>query len=349
MKKNLSGYSSLWIILGIAALALLFGFLVIRKRINTPPAPKQDQAQQNNDQQTPQPDQMTTNPSVSDSSNWQTYVNQKHGFSVKYPLGLKVGAVSSNSVLGSYQVPIKGFHVGSLVFVLLKDPEVKQQADGYFKESLDLALHPVQAAPGEPTESCKQDKISNTNSNVVSVQSVSCNGEGGPSRYAYIKGSSYDVFVDGYSSGFDADYGPAAKSFTDADYAAILGSFAFTSSTTTQATTVTTTSTNTNTSTSKSTQNPTIQKFTITADDSSASPEEINVTAGNIVEITFSVAGSNVYDGGLDFRSSVVNSGTIHTAESKTISFKADKSFSFTPYWPASNIAKSYKIKVVVQ
>jgi len=89
--------------------------------------------------------------------------------------------------------------------------------------------------------------------------------------------------------------------------------------------------------------------FTIVANDSSASPTSIRIKKGEAVEITFQVKKEGTYYGGLDFRSPIVSSGKIAPGESKTISFKADQSFSFTPYWPASNVAKPYKIEVIVE
>ena len=72
------------------------------------------------------------------------------------------------------------------------------------------------------------------------------------------------------------------------------------------------------------------------------------VPTGTIVEITFNVGSTNVYYGGLDFRSSVINSGTVYAGQAKTISFTAKNSFDFTPYWPASQVSKNYKISVMV-
>lgn len=94
---------------------------------------------------------------------------------------------------------------------------------------------------------------------------------------------------------------------------------------------------------------PVIKSFTIIADDSVATPASISVKAGTIVELTFNVSASNVYYGGLDFKAPLIDTGTIYAGSSKTISFKADQSFEFTPYWPSSGVKKDYTIKVNVQ
>jgi|GEM_PF-1631445 len=94
---------------------------------------------------------------------------------------------------------------------------------------------------------------------------------------------------------------------------------------------------------------PAPQSFTIHASDESADLTNISVPSGTKVTITFFVNQTGTYYGGLDFRSSVLNTGTIATGQSKSISFTATSSFSFTPYWPASNVAKPYKININVQ
>ncbi len=307
--NNQKGYTTLIVMLLVAVAALVFGFLVIRQRIKTPPPAAVNPAPV--PVLTPEPDVLVIDPT------WQTYVNTKYGFQLQYPANFKVGVISKNSVLGTFQVPVRGFHVGPLVLVVLKDPSLKKQAQDYFNQYAD----------------CTADKIKNL---TVTVKAVTCVGEGGQARYAYIKGSAYDVFVDGYSKGYDTqDFGKFSK---ETDYASILSTFKFQAD---QAASPVTTTTLTPPSA--------VQTFSITADDSGASLQEITVPKGTIVEITFSIATSNVYYGGLDFRSSVVNSGTILTGQSKTISFTANQSFLFTPYWPASNVAKNYLIKVTAQ
>jgi|GEM_PF-2950913 hypothetical protein len=364
--RNQQGYTTLVIMLIAAVVFGLVGYLVIRQRIKTPASTNNNQ-QQNSTNQPPAANQTTQTPATQNAvipADWKTYTNDKHGFSVKYPSAMKAGSVSSNSVLGTYQVPVKGLHVGPLVLIALEDAGLKKQAQDYFAGYYNEAVNPAptQPADGPGPIACTLDKVSN--SNVVSIKSVTCSGEGGGAKYAYITGKSYDVFIDGYSKGYDnADNGQFAK---PEDYLTALGSFVFTKDQPAAASPSPTVANSPTPAPAPSpapsptpgpnpspapTPNPTsaIQTFTIIADDSSATPNQISVPARTIVEITFNVASTNVYYGGLDFRSSVVNSGTVHSGESKTISFTAHQSFSFTPYWPASQVAKSYKINIVVQ
>lgn len=92
------------------------------------------------------------------------------------------------------------------------------------------------------------------------------------------------------------------------------------------------------------------KQFSISADDSSYSPlGPINVNKGDTVKITFNVKTTGVNFGGLDFRSSEFDTGTIKPGGSKTVEFVADSSFSISSYWPGSNTKKPYTIEVVVQ
>lgn len=105
-------------------------------------------------------------------------------------------------------------------------------------------------------------------------------------------------------------------------------------------------STTTPSSSSTSTTN-----ISITANDSSASQTDITVNKGAKVNLTFKVDSDGVYHGGLEFKSTdpAIDSGGIKPGDSKTISFVADKSFSFTPYWYESGVKKDYMINVNVQ
>jgi hypothetical protein len=344
MKK---GNKILVFMLVAAAIALGFGFYVMNQRVQAPQVSEQNQENNSNDNVTPPPvppAQPEEIPLVS-TTNWKVYENDKHVFSLKYPSNLKAGSISDNSVLGTVDAPVRGFHVGPLVLVVLKDPTLKKEAQDYFNGVYSAATS-TPAQGQDVAVECKADVI--TNSGVVSIKSASCTGEGGPAKYAYIQGPAYDVFVDGYSKGYDNQ---ANGEFASAsEYVTVLSTFRFSNyvSTETPIPTPTTPPASSTTPPTTPPTPPTIQSFAIAADDNTATPSEISVAKDAIVQITFNV-GSNVYYGGLDFKSNVVNSGTIAANNSKTISFKATESFFFTPYWPASSIAKNYTIKVNVQ
>lgn len=89
--------------------------------------------------------------------------------------------------------------------------------------------------------------------------------------------------------------------------------------------------------------------FTINANDESADLTTLNVKKGDKITVTFKVDTNNVYHGGLEFKSDVVSSKPIQPGDSDTVTFTADKSFDFTPYWYQSSVKKDYLISVKVQ
>jgi hypothetical protein len=91
------------------------------------------------------------------------------------------------------------------------------------------------------------------------------------------------------------------------------------------------------------------KNFTVTANDNAATPSMITVNKGDKVNLTIKLGTENVYQFGLDFRSSVINSGTIQPGASKTITFTANNTFMMEAYWPASQVKKAAFIHVMVE
>ncbi|MEW6722265.1 MAG: hypothetical protein AB1324_03315 [Candidatus Micrarchaeota archaeon] len=84
------------------------------------------------------------------------------------------------------------------------------------------------------------------------------------------------------------------------------------------------------------------KEFTVEADDNAFyPPSPIQVNEGDMVKITFVVRSSNVYFGGLDFRSPKFKTAALKPGESGSVEFVADESFTITSYWPASGVRKS--------
>lgn len=87
----------------------------------------------------------------------------------------------------------------------------------------------------------------------------------------------------------------------------------------------------------------------ILADDIHSDPQSITVAKDTEVTIIFRVDTKNVAYGGLDFRSLVLDTGTIASGDSKTVSFRAVGSFAFTPFLPSTQTAKGYSIDIIVE
>jgi hypothetical protein len=87
---------------------------------------------------------------------------------------------------------------------------------------------------------------------------------------------------------------------------------------------------------------PQVFEFTLEADDFGFYPQStIEVPKGSKVKITFVVRTSNVYYGGLDFRSPKFETRQVRPGERTTVEFVADESFTFTSYWPLSGVQKA--------
>lgn len=82
------------------------------------------------------------------------------------------------------------------------------------------------------------------------------------------------------------------------------------------------------------------QNYAVDADDKGADPASLTVPKGSKFTITFNV-GSDVYYGGLDFRSPKFNSPKVSPGGTWTTpELTADETFKISAYWPASNVKK---------
>jgi hypothetical protein len=94
---------------------------------------------------------------------------------------------------------------------------------------------------------------------------------------------------------------------------------------------------------------PQTVNISTSANEESASPSSFLVPKGAKVNLTFNVKTEGVYYGGIDFRSLVVNSGTILAGQFKTVTFTANSSFTFNGFWPSSGVQKNVTVKINVE
>src|SRR3989338_54336 len=93
-----------------------------------------------------------------------------------------------------------------------------------------------------------------------------------------------------------------------------------------------------------------IVEFTIVADEKSINPQIVEVKKGQKVKITFEFNDDKIYFGGLDLKSDYWNTVEYQKGSGKNavVEFIADKSFSYTGYWPDTAAKKaSGQVRVV--
>jgi hypothetical protein len=100
-------------------------------------------------------------------------------------------------------------------------------------------------------------------------------------------------------------------------------------------------------------QTPTTQTQTLTeakveADDYGFYPSILEFTKGAKVKLYLYVRSSNVYYGGLDFRSEKFKTEPIKPGQKTEVEFIADKDFIIESYWPLSNVKKA-DLKIIVK
>jgi hypothetical protein len=100
-------------------------------------------------------------------------------------------------------------------------------------------------------------------------------------------------------------------------------------------------------------QTPTIQAQALTeakveADDYGFYPSSLEFTRGAKVKLYLFVRSSNVYYGGLDFRSEKFKTEPTKPGQKTEVEFIADKDFIIESYWPLSNVKKA-ELKIIVK
>jgi hypothetical protein len=100
-------------------------------------------------------------------------------------------------------------------------------------------------------------------------------------------------------------------------------------------------------------QTPTTQTQSLTeakveADDYGFYPSSLEFTKGVKVKLYLYVRSSNVYYGGLDFRSEKFKTETVKPGQKAEVEFIADKDFIIESYWTLSNVKKA-ELKIIVK
>jgi hypothetical protein len=96
------------------------------------------------------------------------------------------------------------------------------------------------------------------------------------------------------------------------------------------------------------TQTQSLTEAKVEADDHGFYPSSLEFTKGAKVKLYLYVKSSNVYYGGLDFRSEKFKTEPIKPGQKTEVEFIADKDFIVESYWPLSNVKKA-ELKVVVK
>ena len=84
-----------------------------------------------------------------------------------------------------------------------------------------------------------------------------------------------------------------------------------------------------------------VKEFSVSSDDNEFSPDTINVKKGDNVKITFNFNDGKIYYGGLDVRSDYFTIQYRKDGKPKVAEFTAEKSFTFSSFWPQSGVKKA--------
>lgn len=152
---------------------------------------------------------------------WKTYKDDGYGFEVRHPARFSptVSNIVSSSILGS----IGGTSVGPLVFIKADTANLKQIANSKFNYYWNYA-----GQSESPSNYCTKGAVSHTG---IEVRIASCSVGAKNTNYAHIKGKTFDVFVDGSTSGYDKKlidtYGQAGSAVSKDEFIQIMSTFEF--------------------------------------------------------------------------------------------------------------------------
>lgn len=156
---------------------------------------------------------------------WKTHRDEGYGFELRHPskYSKTISVIAQNSSLGTQANPIHGASIGPLVFVKADTASLKQKAEAKFNSFWNH-----KGKNESPSDYCDKGIIENTK---LDIRTASCLSGDKKSNYALIKGSAFDVFVDGATSGFDKTlldtYGGAGAQVSKEEFTQILSTFKF--------------------------------------------------------------------------------------------------------------------------
>jgi hypothetical protein len=156
---------------------------------------------------------------------WKTHRDEGYGFQLRHPdkYSKTISTIATNSVLGTPGNPVAGASVGPLIFIKADTAKLRKAADAKFNFYWNF-----KGQYESPDEYCNKGVVQNTN---LDIRVASCLIVGKKTNYALIKGKTFDIFVDGSTSGFDKTlldtYGPAGKAISQAELTQILSTFEF--------------------------------------------------------------------------------------------------------------------------
>ena len=152
---------------------------------------------------------------------WKTYSDESYGFKVSHPA--KYSDTVSNIVKSSI-LNAPGTSVGPLIFIKADTQNLKTAANNRFDRYWNYM-----SQAESPTNYCRKQVIEGIYGSEFRV--VFCLINNKEERFAHIKGQKYDVFVDGYTSGYDKTlidtYGTASKAMSQSEFTQILSTFSF--------------------------------------------------------------------------------------------------------------------------